>query len=119
MVAKVLQSDIELKPCPFCGGADLHIETDSEPKSSVNVFCDNPACEAAGPNQAFTAEHAALAWNNRAMVSVPVELLRKVLDEFELETFGDDYASEQMQVQAERMRGDIAELRRIAGIQTP
>jgi hypothetical protein len=53
------------------------------------------------------------------MVSVPVELLRKVLDEFELETFGDDYASEQMQVEAERMRGDIAELRRIAGIQTP
>lgn len=65
MVAKVLESKIELKPCPFCGGTDLHIETDSEPRSTANVFCDNPKCEAAGPNQSFTADDAARAWNNR------------------------------------------------------
>jgi len=49
-------------------------------------------------------------------VRVPLDLLQRVLDQFELETFGDDYASEQMQEEAKRMRREIAELRRIAGI---
>lgn len=65
MVAKVLESGIELRPCPFCGSTDLHIETDSEPRSTVNVLCDNPDCEAEGPNQAFTADDAVIAWNRR------------------------------------------------------
>lgn len=64
MVARVIESDIELKPCPFCGGSELHIETDSEPTSTVQVECDTPGCEASGPH-GKDADEAARLWNRR------------------------------------------------------
>lgn len=63
MVAIVADVQIKLSPCPFCGGLDLHVETDSEP-SSFQVYCDNPGCEAEGPHGS-TEESAAAAWNRR------------------------------------------------------
>lgn len=65
MSAIIAQTEIELKPCPFCAGLDLHIETDSEPGCTYQVLCDNPDCEAEGPNIAKTADEAAIAWNRR------------------------------------------------------
>jgi Lar family restriction alleviation protein len=120
MNARVLQSDIELKPCPFCGRTDLHIETDSEPTSTVNVFCDNPDCEASGPNSATTADEAAQKWNGRVCVAVPLDLLRRVLEQAESDNHSVEYeracnASDRAEFAKER--DGVYELRRIAGIE--
>jgi Lar family restriction alleviation protein len=53
-----------LANCPFCGGADLHVEGDSEPTATVQVLCDNPDCEAEGPH-GDTPEDAVGKWNER------------------------------------------------------
>lgn len=65
MNAVVPKTSIALAPCPFCSGVDLHIETDSHPGSTFQVMCDNPHCEAEGPNTAKTADDAANLWNRR------------------------------------------------------
>ena len=67
MVA-VAKSALGAMPCPFCGGTDLHLETDSHP-STVQVMCDNPECEASGPNVAYTDEDAVALWNRRPAVT--------------------------------------------------
>lgn len=70
MSAVVAETKIALAPCPFCDGVDLHIETDSHPGCTFQVMCDNPACEAEGPNTAKTADDAARAWNKRGIAEI-------------------------------------------------
>ncbi len=65
MVARVIDSDAHLEPCPFCGGSELHIETDSEQTSTVQVECDTIGCEASGPH-GKDADEAVVLWNKRA-----------------------------------------------------
>lgn len=65
MVAVVVDSSLEIERCPFCGSDDLHIETDTEPGSSYQVMCDNPDCEAIGPNGGQSADDAVRRWNQR------------------------------------------------------
>lgn len=67
MTAIVVEASIEPDECPFCGGRDLHIETDNEPGSSFQVVCDNPECEAEGPNGSTSADEAVSRWNRRAV----------------------------------------------------
>jgi Lar family restriction alleviation protein len=67
MVAIIIEKHSELEPCPFCKSLDLHIETDSHEGSSFQVICDNPDCEAEGPNGATSAEEAVSRWNSRAV----------------------------------------------------
>ncbi|WP_081871109.1 Lar family restriction alleviation protein [Nitratireductor basaltis] len=64
MVSRTLPAD-GAKPCPFCGGADLHVETDSEADSTFQVVCDNDQCEAEGPNGARHPAEAVALWNQR------------------------------------------------------
>lgn len=65
MVSVVVTSPIRLHSCPFCGSQNLHIETDSHEGSSYQVYCDNPQCEAEGPNGGKSALEAAEKWNKR------------------------------------------------------
>jgi len=65
MSAIVLSVPSDTKPCPFCSGRDLHIETDSAQGATFQVMCDNPKCEASGPNSAASADDALLLWNER------------------------------------------------------
>ena len=60
---------IQLKPCPFCGGTDLHYQ-------SRTIECN--ACLAEGP-YCDSGELAAVAWNKRASgwISISEELPKK------------------------------------------
>lgn len=64
MVTIVVTQKGPLKPCPFCGGTDLHVETDSSPDCTLQVICDNLECEAQGPN-VLGQENCEKAWNDR------------------------------------------------------
>lgn len=68
MVAKVYGTEEYLLPCPFCGGKELHIESDSAPGTTFQVICDNSDCEAGGPNTALTINQAVESWNSRAAI---------------------------------------------------
>lgn len=65
MVATVHETNEPLLPCPFCGSTILHIESDSHQGSTFQVLCDNPECEAEGPNVGLTKEDAVALWNKR------------------------------------------------------
>jgi Lar family restriction alleviation protein len=47
----------ELKPCPFCGNAELYMD-------SMGTWSVNCKCSAVGPNE-DTKERAVEAWNRR------------------------------------------------------
>lgn len=64
MTAIVFEHQDRLEKCPFCGSAELHIEGDSEPDTTVQVMCDNPECEAEGPH-GHSAIDAVQKWNAR------------------------------------------------------
>ena len=54
-----------LKPCPFCGGTDLHIAGASREFKMGQVYCER--CDSYGPSRLFSAAGAVqAAWNKRA-----------------------------------------------------
>ncbi|MER8560166.1 Lar family restriction alleviation protein [Mesorhizobium sp. M0578] len=65
MSAIVFETSESIERCPFCGSIDLHVEGDSAPGTTVQVMCDNPECEAEGP-QGENAADAIRKWNARA-----------------------------------------------------
>lgn len=61
-------SDIELKPCPFCGGkAEMIVEVSKQPESAV--FCQKCDAKTAWRHGIDGGLLAAIAWNRRALPS--------------------------------------------------
>ena len=59
-----MQSEIELKPCPFCGDGKVYMkEMDASIQHQMYAICGN--CESTGPVRVI-ARAAAKAWNRRA-----------------------------------------------------
>ena len=54
--------EIELKPCPYCGGTDLQIDWNGVWERHF-VRCYNHACNMQG-SEVYGSEAAAEAWNN-------------------------------------------------------
>jgi Lar family restriction alleviation protein len=59
----------ELKPCPFCGGVDIRIESEdigmNEPVIDYEIFCMN--CNSVAAHGCCRTEEAAIkAWNRRS-----------------------------------------------------
>lgn len=55
----------ELKPCPFCGGTQQHIETDGRLWFDYGVLYSVACLCGARSYQALTEERAIEAWNRR------------------------------------------------------
>lgn len=70
-----MSKEIELKPCPACGGTDLQVDFNGVYERHF-VRCYNPECHMQGP-EVYGREKAAEAWNAlpRALVwsSEPAE----------------------------------------------
>jgi Lar family restriction alleviation protein len=57
---------IELKPCPFCGQANLYVSQGTMTvATSYHVWCCNLECRAIGP-EALGQTAAVRAWNERS-----------------------------------------------------
>jgi len=79
-------ADTKLLPCPFCGGTDLSIETNSvQPDDFHDAWVNCGECNADGrhamtlegwlPSKAEAKEEAVVAWNRRAaLASRPAEV---------------------------------------------
>jgi Lar family restriction alleviation protein len=63
----------EIKPCPFCGSADLSIQTSTEDREGVpsNVVCQDCGC--AGPWAYLQRKTISVAWDNNA---IPAKLIK-------------------------------------------
>ena len=63
----------KLKPCPFCGGTDLHLRSFFSPDSDIIVCYD---CLATFSQQELTCEEDLIkAWNRRPDKSQAIQLL--------------------------------------------
>lgn len=56
-----------LKPCPFCGSADVEIEYLDEQFRDHHMFVECKSCEASSAIH-FTRKEAVAAWNRRTQV---------------------------------------------------